>query len=546
MSVTLTRLLRSTYHDSMYLLKVSGAVRAMPAVEQAFIVMGTPVNKDIMADLGFEAPEFADAELNDLMLAVRAADQSSLDAAVAEAFRMFKDKGAGSGDAEAHYRTIPDAAKALDANLAVISVPGVYAAREARKALDSGLNVLVFSDAVTLEDERSIKELARDKGLLCMGPDCGVANLNGVSLVVGSIVGTGPIGMVGASGSGLQLATVIADVEGVGVSQAIGTGGRDLSDTVGGITTLMAIDALEADPATTVIVVVSRVPGATTLPVILDRFQRATKPIVACLIGSERAQVEASGAVFAEDLAMAGYRAVDLALGRPMRSWESMLDSARWEAVAREEAARLGPGQRYLRGLYCGGTFTDETLRILPPLAGDVYSNATKRPELLIEGTAESGRRHTVVDFGSEEFTAGRPHPVIDPEPRTQAFARQAADPETAAILMDFILGPAVHPDPVGAVLPEIVAARERAAREGRYLPVVASVCGTEKDPQRRSVQQQKLRDAGVVVTETNAQAARVAGMIVGARGGLGAPGGATVPTRAAGHSAATTEVTAK
>ena len=61
-----------------------------------------------------------------------------------------------------------------------------------------------------------------------MGPDCGTAIINGVPLCFANVVRRGDIGIVGASGTGTQEVTVIIDKMGGGVSQVIGTGGRDL------------------------------------------------------------------------------------------------------------------------------------------------------------------------------------------------------------------------------------------------------------------------------------------------------------------------------
>src|SRR5690606_14776291 len=125
--------------------------------------------------------------------------------------------------------------------------PGVYAAFEAFRALENNLNVMMFSDNVTVEDEIKLKDLAVKKDLLMMGPDCGTAIINGVGLCFANKIKRGPIGLVAASGTGLQEVTVLIDQFGGGISQAIGVGGRDLSKDVMGRMTLHAINALNAD-----------------------------------------------------------------------------------------------------------------------------------------------------------------------------------------------------------------------------------------------------------------------------------------------------------
>jgi FdrA protein len=374
--------------------------------------------------------------------------------------------------------------------------------------------VVIFSDNVPLDEERTLKELARSKGLLCMGPDCGVANINGVALLTGSAVRKGPIGIIGASGSGTQQVTAIADREEIGVSQAIGVGGKDLLDPIGGIGMLSAIDMLEADPETKVLVLISRVPGTRTLPLILDRIRRCAKPVVVYFIGGDAKAIAAAGGVAAHDLDDAAYKAIDLAQGRPPRAVSADEPDDSFAAATNRERRGRAASQKYLRGLFCGGTFAEEAMAVLTPIIGAIHSNTPLRPDLKLANSQRS-REHTIVDYGDEEFTVGRPHPVIDPEPRRQGLLREGTDPEVAVILLDFILSHAVHPNPAGALVPSIREIKARATAEGRSLSIVASVCGTEADPQRLSAQERMLREAGVWVVSSNARAARLAGRLV-------------------------------
>src|SRR4030095_10708603 len=136
--------------------------------------------------------------------------------------------------------------RAEDADIALISVPGDYAAAEALKALAQGLNVMLFFDNVAIADERAIKLYARARTLLVMGPDCGTAIVNGVPLGFANVVRRGDIGLVAASGTGLQEVTCRIHNLGGGISQAIGTGGRDLKDAGGGMPVLQGAAARAA------------------------------------------------------------------------------------------------------------------------------------------------------------------------------------------------------------------------------------------------------------------------------------------------------------
>lgn len=501
------------YRDSIQLMRISAALRKIEGVRQAMVSMATEANKLILADLGLINDDGARATVNDMVIAIEADSDAVIAAVLAEMDTLFRQRESSRRGGRINYE-FTDALQALPrANLAVISVPGEFAAAEARKALAAGLHVFIYSDNVPMEEERALKEYARSCGLLCMGPDCGVANLNGIALGTASKARKGAIGIVGASGSGTQQIAVLADKEGVGISQALGVGGKDLKDEVGGLEMLMGIDVLDEDPETKVIVLVSRTPGAATLPKILNRLRQCTKPVVVCFIGGNAASIAQAGAVAAVDSEDAACKAVDLVLGRPLRQKKFSLSDQAIAAIVAKETAHMSPAQRYLRGLFIGGTFAEEAMSFMRETIGDVYSNAPLLAEKKLENSRIS-REHAIIDLGDEEFTKGRAHPGIDPEPIRQAILREGTDPQMAVLLMDFILGPALNPDPAGSVISEIKQIKADCAARGGYLAVIAAVCGTEDDPQNLAVQEQILRDAGVVLMPSNGQAARLAGLI--------------------------------
>jgi FdrA protein len=504
---------KNDYHDSVQLMQVSQQLRTIAGVKQAMIGMGSETNMQILGDLDLLDDEARKATSQDMIIALECVDGAAIEGALKRMEELFREKEQSRKGVRVH-RSFDAALKARpDANLCVITLPGEYAAAAARKALEAGLHCCIYSDNVPLEEEREIKELAAAKGLLCMGPDCGAANVNGKALLTASVVRKGPIGVVGASGSGTQEITILAEREGLGVSHAIGTGGKDLNDVVGGVSMLAGIDALEEDDETKVIVLVSRTPGVKTLPKILERVKRCKKPVVAYFIGGDRALVEQAGAISAIDLEDATVKAIALVRGEEPRGRLFSVSDEQIEALVAGEVSSMHSSQRYLRGLFCGGTFCEEAMALLQEPLGGVFSNAPLKAEFKLQNSLVSVK-HTIVDLGDEEFTLGRPHPAIDPEPIRKAIIREAGNKDMAVMLIDFILSYAVNPDPVGSIIDCVIEAKRVVAQRGGYLSVVASVCGTENDPQRLSAQEGMLRDAGVVVMGSNAQAARLAGMI--------------------------------
>jgi FdrA protein len=508
---------KDAYFDSVVLMLLSRELKGRPGVDDAVVAMGTAMNLELLRSMGCAAADLAGATPNDLVIAVDAGDPRTLDTTIAAASEILARKKGASATSGAVHEPASIAA-ALDANpaanVAVISIPGAYAAREARKALRLGLHVMLFSDNVSLDDEIELKQLARERGLLLMGPDCGTAILNGRPLCFANVVRRGPIGVVGASGTGLQEVTCLVDRGGLGVSQAIGTGGRDLkNERVGGITMLMAIEALARDASTRVIVVISKPPAPAVAAKVVAALEAAGKPAVVHFIGLDRARDAAApkpSVHFASNLEEAAGLALALAAGRPFAPSTFDLPDAAIEALVAHETARIAPAQRWIRGYFTGGTLADEAWLLLHRLTGAVYSNNQTDPKF-VPPDPHTSIGHTVVDLGDDAFTVGRPHPMIDPSTRTERIDREAADPAIAVMLVDVVLGYGSHPDPAGALVPSLVVARAEAERRGGYLPVIASITGTAGDAQGLDAQRAKLEAAGVVVMPSNVQASRLA-----------------------------------
>lgn len=495
---------------------VQREVRAFPGVREAGAVMGTEANKELLRDAGLLSSEGEAARADDLILAVDAVDSGTADDALVRAEELLTRRREPAGTPQGYRpKTVASAARMLSgANLALISVPGRFAAGVAAEALDAGLHVMLFSDNVPLEAEVALKRRAAAAGRLVMGPDCGTAIIAGAALGFANRIRRGTIGVVGAAGTGIQEVTSLIHRGGAGISQAVGTGGRDLRREVGGATALAGLDALGADPLTEAIVLISKPPSAEVASRLLAAARRTGKPVVVNFIGTS---VESGKRLFpAQTLEDTAELAVQVTSGSPPQ-WP------RRDALPGQEALRLAPGQRYVRGLYSGGTLCYEALMLLEPFVGPLYSNTPlDRAQML--PSAHRSIAHTVVDMGSDEFTIGRLHPMLDPDLRLQRLLREAEDPEVAVILLDVVLGYGAHANPAGALAPVIRQARSRSRDAGRWLSVVASVCGTDDDPQSYDDQVAQLIEAGALVQSSNAQAARLAGLI--AQGAGAAAGG--------------------
>jgi succinyl-CoA synthetase alpha subunit len=516
---------KESYYDSALLMLTSQEVKKTSGVHDATVAMGTAMNLDLLRSLGFDAAALAEATPNDLVIAIDCESAESAKAARAAAKQALSRKAKpATGDATNAAPTSLVAAlrDQTDANLAVISLPGAYAAREARKALESGLHVMLFSDNVSLEDEIALKAMSRRKGLLLMGPDCGTAIVNGMPLCFANVVKRGPVGVIGASGTGIQEVTCLIDRAGSGVSQAIGAGGRDLkNERVGGATTLMGIEALADDDETKVIVIISKPPAKAVAEQVVAALERAGKPAVAFFVGATPAPRRTDSVVhFAGNLEETAAMAVALAKGKRYAPRAFSAPETEIEAIVKRETRRVAPSQRYLRGYFTGGTLADEAWIVAHRATGDVHSNNQTDPKFVLADPRRSVG-HTVVDLGDDAFTVGRPHPMIDPSARVERMMAERKDRGIAVVVVDVVIGYGSHPDPAGAFAPAVEAMREAAHKRGGYLPVLASITGTAGDPQNFAQQKAKLEAAGCVVMPSNHQACALATKIlerIGAR----------------------------
>ena len=507
------------YKDSVSLMTVSAKLMAAPGVEQASVVMATPANVENLGRAGLGEYE---ARANDLLVAVSGSDDACGEALrLADELLSAKAKAGGNGDAAAEQPiTSIQMAVARDPslNLALVSAPGDYAAAEAMKALRLGMDVMLFSDNVPVEKELALKLYARERDLMVMGPDCGTAIINGVPLGFANAVRRGAIGVVGASGTGMQEVTVRVHRLGHGISHALGTGGRDLSAKIGGISMLHGFAALDADPATKVIVLVSKPPAPEVAERVLAAAERSAKPVVVIFLGADPASIRGEGVYGARYLAEAADMAVSLAKGGEARAAPIKLSNEAQrtlDGVARGMAA----SQRYVRGVFSGGTFCYEAQLVHAAAGVQAFSNTPTEGNSRLRNSAKS-QENAIIDMGDDEFTRGRPHPMIDPSQRNARIAEEIADPRTAVVLFDVVLGYGASADPTAGLIGVIGAARAGAKGAGRQVALVAHVCGTDLDPQNREGVVAALKSAGVLVASSNAEAAAWSAAIVAARSG--------------------------
>lgn len=507
---------QNTYYDSVTLMLFSSKIISVPGVKEAAVMMGTNHNKSLMINSGILKPEDAESITpNDMVVGIMGETQESVDEALKVLKEQFERKmQASMASDKLTAKTLDSAVNKLgDPNFAVISIPGKYAKNEAMKAMQNGMHVLLFSDNVTIDEENELKDYAVSHNLLMMGPDCGTAIINGIALGFANVVRRGNIGIVAAAGTGLQEATVIVDRLGGGISQALGTGGRDVKEAVNGKMMVLALEALINDPDTEVIGIISKPPAECVMEKILNTLKGIDKPVVACFLGGNPGTVKSIGAVPAETLEDAAAFMVDLSLNKPLKNIIYSIPQEEADAIVANETAKLKKNQKYIRGLYSGGTLCYESMLLLNKEVGEIYSNIALDKEHMLKDV-EVSQNNTLIDMGEDYFTDGAPHPMIDIRQRAERLKREVQDESVAVIILDCVLGYGSHEDPAGALVAAIREAKELSGE--RHITFIASVCGTGSDIQNREVQEKELREAGVIVMPSNAQASRIAAQILG------------------------------
>ncbi len=519
-------------------MKISDKVRrASDGISEASVVMATETNKGILIRLGFSPPVIEQASESDMLIAVRARDQHSIDLAVAQVDKLLESPErmqAGTSDQEKISDIDAALSKMPGANLVLLSIPGEYVKDISRKLIERGVHQQIFSDHVPVEDELEIKTQAAMNGVLILGPGAGTSIINGKGIGFSNAISTGPVGVVAAAGTGLQEVISLLDHCNIGVKHGLGVGGNDPKDKIGGIMMLECMKILEKDDDIKVIAIVSKPPSPAVEQKIMDyAVDNGTKKYVLAFIGGgtpdgklagssdeklERAANAGRTIVRVNSLASSALAIAAVLGDEQLRNALShtYFPPEGLVTLLKKEWSRLQDTQRFIRALYTGGTFTYEAQVILSDIIDDglIYSNAPIQRVRQLQDSFKS-EKHSVIDLGEEEFTKGRPHPMIDPTIRKFRILEEARDPEVGVILLDFVLGYGANPDPVGAVLEELKRAKEIAQENGRYLPIVAHVCGTRNDIQGYDQSVSNLNNIGCIVMPTNALAAVASSAIV-------------------------------
>lgn len=486
---------KGCFQDSVSLMIISRKLSESENVDDVSVMMGTPANKSLLETTGFWHDDFNQATPNDICVAIRTetADESITQAILQQLDESLQQLAQATGGSQTllQVRRWESACQKLpEANMTLISVAGEYAAELANQALDRNLNVMMFSDNVTLEDEINLKRRAQDKGLLVMGPDCGTAMIAGTPLAFANVIPEGNIGVIGASGTGIQeLCSQIA-LAGEGITHAIGLGGRDLSAEVGGISALTALDMLGADDKSQVLAFVSKPPAEAVRQHIVTAMKATGKPVVALFLGYTCTAPRDENVWFASTLDDAARLACLLA------------------RVTARRSALTASGDGLIRGLYTGGTLAAEAAGLLAAHL-NVAADAQHHHGMMLDAAG-----HQIIDLGDDFYTVGRPHPMIDPALRNQLITDLGSQPQVRVLLVDVVIGYGATADPAAS----LVQAWQKAcvARDiDQPLFAIATVTGTEGDPQCRSLQIATLEDAGIAVVSSLPEATLLAAELI-------------------------------
>ncbi len=502
MATIKTEVRRGVYYDSAKLMSLQRSLAGLPGIEDAGVVMGTESNKELLEHIGLASKEVMDSKPDELAIVVKAKDAKAADEALAQVDGLL---AARKGNADEAYRphSIEAAAEMLpDASWVIISVAGRYAAAVTREALRLGKHVHLFSDNVSVEDEIALKPRARELGLLVMGPDCGTAMIEGQGLAFANKIRRGPIGIVAAAGTGLQQVACRIHQLGSGITEGIGTGGRDLSEKVGAITFLMALDLFVRDPDTKVIVLTSKPPSPKVAEEVLKVARKAGKPVVVNFIARAVTTMRDGNLFYATGLDDAARLAVELANHPPKLDEEDL------------HIEKFNDQQKYFRGLFSGGTLAYEAQHILAGYISKVWANSPIIKDNKMPNALES-IENCIVDLGEDEFTVGRLHPMMDNELRIRRLYEEAKDPAVAIIMLDVVIGYGSHPDPASEIAPAIAKCLADAKKEGRHLEIICVATGTNEDPQNLDSQIAQLKKAGAWVDTSNEVVVRRAGRIL-------------------------------
>ncbi|HON44477.1 MAG TPA: acyl-CoA synthetase FdrA, partial [Planctomycetota bacterium] len=491
---------KGAYYDSVMLLQLQKHLSTLEHCDDCGVVMATPLNRQILQQSGLFVPEMNQADQNDLILSVRS-DTKEHGQAILDQVDVYLNKKSEAVDVDYRPKSIETAVKILpDAQWVLISLPGRYAAAIANEALDYNKHVFLYSDNVSLEDEIKLKQKAAEKGLLVMGPDCGTALVHGYALGFADQVKQGSIGIVGASGTGIQAVISRIAQKGYGITHALGTGGRDLSKEVGGITAIQSLKLLQQDPNTKVIIIISKPPCPEVAQKLLQIARNTDKPVVINFLGFSITTPQIDNLYYVSTLEQAAETSIEL-LNNPPTFQKPQIDTTKY-----------APTQKYLRGLFSGGTLAFQSLLLLRDYIPKIFTHISLPGMQKLNNLMQS-QEHTVLDLGADDFTVGKLHPMMDQTTRLNRILQEAKDPETAIILLDVVLGYGAHEDPAQEIADTVQQAQKQ--NPNKHITYIATVIGTELDPQKLSDQIAKLQAANIHTYTDTREAISHAGQII-------------------------------
>ena len=511
---------RNLFRDSIQLMRLSEDVKKLEGVDDAVVSMGTDTNRRLLKDLGLLGNESRSSGDGDLIIAVRVLGGFNVDDVMARVERLVMTPPAPSGGTRTRaFHSVRSAVEATQgANLAIVSLPGKQAFEPTMELLRSSVNVHLFSDHVPLDQELRLKRYASSRGLLVLGPGAGTSIINGVGLGFANSVRMGDVGIVASAGTGIQEVSIMLDRIGLGVSAALGVGGTDVSEQVGGLMMKDCLGLLERDRRTRMIMIVAKTPKAKVISEVMEHVgKRTSKPVVACFLGLDPPETTDKRVTYAKTLHSAVHAAAR-ASGRDADKKFDASISTSFEQLSKAASSLRGglaAGRKFARGLYSGGTLAHETLLIFRELIGEAYSNTPLSDKFELSDPNVS-RGNSIVDLGDEFFTAGRAHPMIDPTLRRLRIVQESKDPSVAILLLDVVLGYGSSADPGGALVSVIEDAVQGSGKRRGEPVVMAHICGTETDPQSLKVQSEKLSGAGALLFPSNAHLSAEAAMVVG------------------------------
>jgi len=502
--ITKTEIIESFYQDSVILMRIAGQIRKRAGVIEALLFMGTPANQELLRQIGFGTAESIKATANDLIITINAITEQNADEGISAAKDLLvARRQTCEASKEYRARTLESAIRLMpNANLVTISVPGAYAGFEAMKAIRRGLHVFLFSDNIPLEEELKLKKEAVKRGIFCMGPDQGTAYINGIGLGFANVVPRGRIGLIAASGTGMQAVAARVNALGEGISHGIGVGGRDLSQKIGGIMTEFAFNTLSHDVATEAIILISKPICFSAKSKIKEYIKNVNKPVIICCVGESDFTVE--GVISVTTLNEAADAAVAVLKGQ---TWQSK--NFEDHRIIRDKVDRINGFDAFagckILGLFTGGTLAYESHYLLNSLIGPVGYNQSQYEY----------STHVIIDLGDDAFTIGRPHPMIDPQIRTDMVLEMGEKFQNNILLFDLVLGKGAHANPAESIATAVHEIHEKFRKQSRPFIALASIVGTTADPQDLHLQKKMLHDAGIEVFASNAEAARFAALLV-------------------------------